>query len=64
VVTASARREVAHRMKDKCLTERHALRVIGMSASNLRYQPAPDRNVALHEAILALAHRYRRQGAA
>lgn len=45
------------------LSERHALRVIGMSASSLRYQPAPDRNVELRERILALAHRHRRYGA-
>jgi putative transposase len=45
------------------LSERHALRVIGMSASALRYRPAPDRNVSLREAIKALAHRHRRYGA-
>lgn len=50
-------------MKDKGLTERHALRVIGMSASSLRYQPVPDRNRALRESILSLAHRHRRYGA-
>ena len=50
-------------MEDKGLTERHALRVIGMSASSLRYRPAPDRNESLRESILALAHRYRRYGA-
>jgi transposase InsO family protein len=45
------------------LTERHALRVVGMSASSLRYQPAPDRNGVLRESIVALAHRHRRYGA-
>lgn len=50
-------------MQGQGLTERHALRVVGMSASSLRYQPAPDRNVALRESILALAHRHRRYGA-
>jgi transposase InsO family protein len=45
------------------LSERHALRVVGMSASSLRYQPAPDRNGALREAIVSLAHRHRRYGA-
>jgi len=45
------------------LTERCALRVMGMSASSLRYQPAPDRNVALRQVILTLAARYRRYGA-
>lgn len=37
------------------LSERHALRVVGMSASSLHYQPAPDRNTALREAIMALS---------
>lgn len=50
-------------MTAKGLTERRALRIIGMSASSLRYQPAPDRNAALRKAILALAHRHRRYGA-
>jgi len=44
------------------LTERQALRVVGMSASSLRYQPAPDRNIVLREMITALAHRHRRYG--
>ena len=50
-------------MQARGLTERRALRVIGMSASALRYQPAPDRNVELRECILALAQRHRRYGA-
>jgi putative transposase len=44
------------------LSERRALRVIGMSASTYRYQPAPDRNHALREQIVALAQRHRRYG--
>ena len=50
-------------MKDQGVTERQALQIMRMSASALRYQPAPDRNVELREAILALAHRHRRYGA-
>jgi putative transposase len=50
-------------MKDQGVTERQALQIVRMSASALRYQPAPDRNVELREAILALAHRHRRYGA-
>lgn len=50
-------------MKTQGLTERHALRVVAMSASSLRYQPAPDRNVALRQRIRTLAHRHRRYGA-
>ncbi len=45
------------------LSERHALRVMDMSASSLRYRPAPDRNTALRETIVTLAHRHRRYGA-
>ena len=62
-MTASARRELVHHLADRGLSERHALRVIGMSASAYRYQPAPDRNEALREQITALAHRHRRYGA-
>lgn len=49
-------------MTDKGLSERRALRVAGMSASALRYEPRPDRNVALRQKIVALAHRHRRYG--
>lgn len=34
-----------------------------MSASALRYQPVPDRNVALRQKILTLAQRHKRYGA-
>ena len=60
---APARRELVHHITDRGLSERHALRIIGMSASAYRYQPAPDRNSALREQIVALAHRHRRYGA-
>lgn len=45
------------------MTERHALRVMGMSASALRYERKPDGNVELREQIVALAQRHRRYGA-
>ena len=45
------------------MSERHALRVLRMSASALRYTPAPDRNGELREHIVTLAHRHRRYGA-
>ena len=50
-------------MTARGLSERHALRVLRMSPSALRYRSAPDRNVALRTRIVALAHRYRRYGA-
>ena len=49
-------------MQTKGLTERRGLAVVGMSASSLRYEPRPDRNVALRARIVALAQRYRRYG--
>lgn len=63
MVKAPARREAVHALAGCGLSERHALRIIGMSASAYRYQPAPDRNHALREQIVALAHRHRRYGA-
>lgn len=45
------------------LSERRALTVVRMSATALRYVPRPDRNLALRERIVALAHRHRRYGA-
>jgi transposase InsO family protein len=47
----------------KGLSERRALNVMRLSASSLRYQPAPDRNTRLRERIVELAHRHRRYGA-
>ena len=50
-------------MKGLGMTERHALRVIGMSASALRYQPRPDGNADLRQQIVAMAQRHKRYGA-
>lgn len=63
MVSAPARRELVRSMIDKGLSERRSLRIIGMSASALRYEPATDRNCALKEKIIALAQRHRRYGA-
>lgn len=49
-------------MRDQGLSERQGLTVVKMSASSLRYQPAPDRNTALRQQIVALAQRHRRYG--
>lgn len=45
------------------MSERHALRVIGMSASALRYVPTPDGNGELRQQLVDMAQRYRRYGA-
>ena len=50
-------------MVTRGLSERRALTVVRMSASTLRYVPAPDRNASLRARIVALAHRHRRYGA-
>lgn len=63
MVTASARREVVRALTSYKLSERRALRIVGMSASAYRYQPVPDHHQALREQIVALAHRHRRYGA-
>ena len=49
-------------MQTKGLSERRGLQVVHMSASALRYQPRPDRNIALRERIVTLAQRHRRYG--
>lgn len=62
MVSAPARRDVVRHLTSRGLRERHALRVLGMSASAYRYRPAPDHNQALREQIVALAPRHRRYG--
>jgi len=63
VVSAPARRALVRHMVERGISERRSLRIIGMSASALRYEPAADRNCALKEKIIALAQRHRRYGA-
>jgi transposase InsO family protein len=50
-------------MQSRGLSERRCLRILGMSASSLRYQPRADRNEPLRTRIVALAQRHRRYGA-
>lgn len=63
MVTAVAKRELVRFMTQRGLSERRSLAVLAMSASALRYCPAPDDNVALRDEILRLAGLYRRYGA-
>ena len=62
-MSAPARRDLVRDMISHGMSERGALRIIGMSASALRYEPASDCNCALKERIIALAQRHRRYGA-
>ena len=63
MVSAPSRRDLVRHMTEQGISERRALRVVGMSASAYRYQPVADRNSALKEKIVALALRHRRYGA-
>lgn len=63
MVAAPARRELVRFMTAIGLSERRALVIVQMSASALRYQPAPDRNAELRDRIITLAQRHRRYGA-
>ena len=49
-------------MRTRGLSERRCLEIVRMSASSLRYEPRPDRNVELRARIVALAQRHRRYG--
>lgn len=63
MVSASAPRELMRYMVDKGPSQRRALRVVSMSPSDYRYEPASNRNCALKEKIIALAQLHRRYGA-
>lgn len=62
MVGAPSRRDLVRHLVGQGLSERRALRVVGMSASAFRYRPSPDRNESLREEIVRLAHRHRRYG--
>ena len=62
-MAVAARREVVRQLQDRGLSERQALKLVGMSASSLRYRPAPDRNAELRTAMTTLAARHPRYGA-
>jgi putative transposase len=51
-------------MQTRGLSERRCCRLLGMSASALRYEPRADRNAELRQKIVAIAQRHRRYGAA
>lgn len=62
MVSAPARQTLVRQWVGKGLSERRALSVVRMSASALRYESRPDRNVELRERIVALAQRHTRYG--
>jgi hypothetical protein len=62
VIAVAARRAVVLQLRDRGLSERQALRLVGMSASCMRYRPASDRNDRLRQRLKALAGQHRRHG--
>jgi putative transposase len=58
----AARREAVRKLQAHGLSERHALRLVGMSPSTLRYQPRDDGNTGLRERLKQLAGQHRRHG--
>ena len=58
----AARRTVVRRLQELGLSERRALRLVGMSASTLRYRACGDGNAALRERLRELAAQHRRHG--
>jgi putative transposase len=58
----SARRDVALIMAEHGLAERYACRLLEVDRSTYRYDPRPDRNAKLREALLALAKQQPRYG--
>jgi transposase InsO family protein len=59
-VAVSTRREVVRQLQERGLSERQALRLVGMSASTLRYEPRADGNEGLREGLKQLAGQHRR----
>lgn len=61
-MAVAARREVVHELKALGLSERTALKLVGISASVLRYRPRDDGNSLLRERLNELAGQHRRHG--
>ena len=61
-MTVPAKRELVRFAQGKGMSERRALKLVGMSPSVLRYERRDDGNGELRERIVALAHRHRRHG--
>ena len=59
-MAVGARREVVKQLQGLGLSERRALRLVGISASTLRYEPRDDDNDSLRERLKELAGQHRR----
>ena len=61
-MAVAARREVVRQLQGLGLSERQALKLMGMSPTTLRYRPSGDGNAALRERLKELAGQHRRHG--
>ena len=61
-MAVAARREVVRQLQGLGLSERQALRLVGMSPSTLRDQPRDDGNARRRERLTELAGQHRRHG--
>jgi putative transposase len=62
VTAVAAKRECVRQLQGLGLSERRALKLLGMSVSVLRYQPRSDGNSRLRERLKELAGQHRRHG--
>jgi putative transposase len=58
----SARRDVALVMAEHALAERYACKLLEVDRSTYRYEPRPDRNAKLQEALWVVARQHPRYG--
>lgn len=61
-MAVAARREVVRQLQGLGLSERQALKLMGMSPSTLRYRACGDGNASLRERLKELAGQHRRHG--
>ena len=61
-MAVAARREVVRELQERGLSERQALRLVGMSPSTLRYATRDDGNSNLRKHLKELAGQHRRHG--
>ena len=61
-MAVAARREIVRQLQGLGLSERQALKLMGMNPSTLRYRPCGESNAALRERLKELAGQHRRHG--
>jgi len=62
VELAGMRKDVAFASQEYAVSERRACKLLGMDRGSYRYEPRPDRNADLREALISLARQKPRYG--